>query len=96
METIWMIQKAAASDWQLHHNNAPTHVSCLVQSFFVKHQITQVTQAPYSPDLVASDFWLFPKLKSPLKGKRLQTVNEIQENMMGQQMGIPTKNFAVF
>ena len=59
------------------------HISC---SFFVKHQITQVTQLPYSPDLAPCDFWLFPKLKSPLKGKRIQTINEIQENMTGQLM----------
>ena len=38
--------------------------------------------------LAPCDFWLFPKLKSPLKGKRFQTVNEIQENMTGQLMAI--------
>ena len=32
------------------------------------------------PDLVPCDFWFFPRLKSPLKGKRFQTVDEIQEN----------------
>ena len=61
------------------------HVRC---SFSAKHQITQVTQPLYSPDLVPCDLWLFPKLKSPLKGKRFQTINEIQENMMGQLMEI--------
>ena len=30
-------------------------------------------------DLAPHDFWLFPKLKSPLKGKRFQTFYEIQE-----------------
>ena len=39
---------------------------------------------PYSPHLVLCDFRLFPKLKSPLKGKRFQTVDEIQENTTGQ------------
>ena len=73
-------------DWQLHHDNVPVHASRLVQSFWAKHQITQVTQPPYSPDLVPCNFWLSPKLKSPLKGKRFQTVNEIWENMMGQLM----------
>ena len=43
-------------------------------------------QHPYSPDLVPCNLWLFPKLKSPLKGKRFQTVHEIEENMMGQLM----------
>ena len=34
------------------------------------------------------------KLKSPLKGKRFQVVNEFQENTTGQLMVIPTKDFA--
>ena len=55
--------------------------------FLAKHQITQVTQPPYSP-LVPCNFWLFPKLKSSLKGKRFQTFDEIQENTMGQLMEI--------
>ena len=42
----------------------------------------------YEPDLVLCNFWLFPKLKSTLKGKRFQTVNETQENTMGQLMVI--------
>ena len=56
--------------------------------FFGKHQITQVTQLPYSPDLVSCDFWFFPKLKSALKGKGFQTLDEIQENTTGQLTAI--------
>ena len=78
----------ATGDWQLHHDNAPAHASCA--EFLVKHQITQETQPPYSPDAVSCDFWLFPKLKLTLKGKRFQTVYEIQENMMEQLMAIRT------
>ena len=59
------------------------HVSC---SFLAKHQVTQVIQPPYSPDLVPCDFWLFPKLKLILKGKWFLTVDETQENGMGQLM----------
>ena len=51
------------------------YILCWV--FWVKHQITQVTQPPYSADLAPCDFWLFPK--SPLKGKRFQIVDEIHE-----------------
>ena len=82
------MQLWATDDWQLHQDNTPTHASCLMKSFLVKHQITQVTQPCYSPDLVPCDFWLFPKLKLPLKGKRFQTINEIQENTMRQLMAI--------
>ena len=54
--------------------------------FLVKHQITQVTQPHSSPDLAPWDFWLFPKLNPPLKGKRFQTIDQIQENTMGKLM----------
>ena len=76
----------ATGDRQLHHDNASTYVSCLMQSFLAKQQINQVTQPPYSPDLGSCNFWLFTKLRSSLKWKRFQTVGEIQENMMGQLM----------
>ena len=51
------------------------HISCRV--FLVKHQITQVTQPRYSPDLAPCNFWLLPKLKPPLKEKIFQTIDEI-------------------
>ena len=61
------------------------HILC---SFLAKHQVTQVTQPLHSPDLVLSDICLFPKLKLPFKGKKFQTINETQWNMMGQVMAI--------
>ena len=91
METIWMIPKSTAmSNWWLvtSSQNAAGHASCLVQRFLVKHQITQVTQSSYSSDLSPCNFWLYSKLKSPLKGKRFQTIDEIQENTTGQLMEI--------
>ena len=54
---------------QLHYDNAPVHSTALVQAFLARHHITQVCQPPYSTDLVPSDFWFFPKLKPPLKGR---------------------------
>ena len=78
-----MLQLWVTGDWQLHHNNVPAHASRFLQSFLAKHQIIQVTQPHYSLDLVPFDFWLFPKFKSPLKGKRFQTINEIQEIWWG-------------
>ena len=74
----------------------PLMHNVLCRDLFAKHQITQETQPHYSPDLAPCDFWLFPKLKSPLKGKRFQTGDEIQENTMEQLMGIPTKDFAEY
>jgi hypothetical protein len=55
---------------QLQHENAPAHYTALVQAVLAKHYITQFCQRPCSPDLSPHDFWLFPKLKSPLKWRK--------------------------
>jgi len=64
----------------LHHDNAPAHASLLIREFLMKHGTTVVPQPPYSPDLAPVDFFLFPQLKSSLKGRRFQTIEEIEEN----------------
>jgi hypothetical protein len=43
--------------------------------------------------LAPCNFWLFPKLESPLKGRKFQTADEIKENMTRQLMVILKKNF---
>ena len=85
METIQMIQKPASmGNWWLAASSRPctAHASCLMHSFLVKYQITQVTQPRYSPDLVPCNSRLFPKLKSPLKGNRSQTISESQKGQL--------------
>jgi len=66
--------------WMLHHDNAPAHASLLIRCYLAKHQTSVVTHPPYSPDLPPADFFLFPKLKTTLKGRRFQTIEEIQAN----------------
>ena len=84
-----MTQKAEAmGNWWLAALSRQHACSCSMSlaEFLAKHQVTQVTQPPQRPDLAPHDFWLFPKLKSPLKGKRFQTIDKIQENMTGHLM----------
>ena len=58
-------------NWLLHHDNAPAHSSNLMQQFLSKHSMALLRQPPYSPDIAPWDFWLFLKLKKPLKRQRL-------------------------
>jgi hypothetical protein len=44
--------------------------------------ITEMEHRPYSSDLALSDLWLFPKIKSALKGWRFQDIENIQKNVM--------------
>jgi transposase len=77
----------------LHHDNAPAHVSLLICEFLAKQETIVVPQAPYSPDLAPADFFLFPKLKSTLKGHRFQTVEEIKEILLQDLRAIPQNTF---
>ena len=91
MEALQMIQKAAAmGNWWLAASSWQHASSCIKShvEFFCEAWNHPGDSAPYSPDLVPCDLWLFPKLKSPLKGKRFQTIDEIQDNTMGQLMVI--------
>ncbi|UYV71996.1 hypothetical protein LAZ67_9001510 [Cordylochernes scorpioides] len=65
-------------NWLLHHDNAPAHTSLLVRDFLAKNNTLMMPQPPYSPDLAPCDFFLFPKLKRPMKGRRYATLHEIK------------------
>jgi hypothetical protein len=65
------------------------HAAPSVWEFLAKHSIPVVPHPPYSPDLAPCDFFLFPRLKSTLKGKRFQDVAEIQLNTTRQLQAIP-------
>jgi len=47
----------------------------------------------YSPDLAPAEFFLFPKLKTTLKGRRFQTTEEIQENAIRERRVITYSAF---
>jgi hypothetical protein len=44
---------------RLHHDNALSHTSLVVQQFLAEKSFPVITQPLYSPDLAPSDFWLF-------------------------------------
>jgi transposase len=58
-----------------------------------KQEKIVVPQPPYSPDLAPADFFLFSKLKSTLKVRRFQTVDEIKEISLQDLRAIPQNTF---
>ncbi|PNF34143.1 hypothetical protein B7P43_G01174 [Cryptotermes secundus] len=44
-----------------------------------KNGMTPVPHPPYSPDLAPCDFFLFPRMKRDMKGKRFADVAEVKE-----------------
>jgi histone-lysine N-methyltransferase SETMAR len=49
-----------------------------VSQFLTGKGISAMDHPPYSPDLAPAVFWLFPELKSVLKGKRFSDVEGIK------------------
>ncbi|CAK9799629.1 Mariner Mos1 transposase [Anthophora quadrimaculata] len=77
------------NSWFLHHDNAPAHTSHLVRDYLTKNNVNTVPQAAYSPDMAPCDFFLFARLKLPLRGKRFQTIEAIKEKSQKELKAIP-------
>jgi hypothetical protein len=75
-----------ACSWLLHDDNAPSHQALITREFLAHKSIITLPHPPYSPDLASCDFFLFPKMKLLLKGRRFDRVEEIQresQNILG-------------
>jgi hypothetical protein len=66
--------------WLLHHDNAPSHTCVFTQHFLAKNKFALIPHPPQSPDLALCDVFLFPKMELKLKGRRFDTIENIQTN----------------
>ena len=81
------------NSWILHHDNAPSHKAHIVNTFLTKNSTNIIEQPPYSPDLTPCDFFLFPKLKLPLRGRRFESIEAIKENSLKELKKISSNAF---
>ncbi|KAJ8729007.1 hypothetical protein PYW07_006703 [Mythimna separata] len=81
------------NSWILHHANAPSHKAIIVNEFLTKNSTNTMQQPPYSPDMALADFFLFLKLKLPLRGTRFQSIKDIKENSRRKLNSIPEAAF---
>ncbi|GFW62967.1 protein GVQW3 [Trichonephila clavipes] len=58
-----------------------------------KKGVGQIDHPPYSPDLNPTHFFLFPRLKLALKGKRFDDILDTQRNMTKLLISIPKEVF---
>jgi histone-lysine N-methyltransferase SETMAR len=79
----------------LHHDNVLAHSSLRVSQFLAGKGISAMDHPPYSPDLALADFWLLPKLKSVLKGKRFSDVEDIKSSVKKILTDIPVQDFKI-
>jgi hypothetical protein len=70
--------------WVLHNNNAPSNTYVLTQQFLAKYKMAIIPHPPYYPDLTPFYFFLFPKVKLKLKGRRLHARGNYFEGDSGR------------
>uniref|UniRef100_A0A8C4QZV8 Mos1 transposase HTH domain-containing protein n=1 Tax=Eptatretus burgeri TaxID=7764 RepID=A0A8C4QZV8_EPTBU len=83
----------APNKWILHHDNTPAHTTLSVMQLLADKQITVLEHPPYSPDLAPCDFFLFPRLKTPMKGTHFASVEEIQRAVTNELNGLSDNDF---
>ena len=77
----------------LHHDNAPPHNAIVIREHLAKNETTTIQQQPNSPDLAPYDFFLFGRLKKPLRGTRYSTRDEVMDKSKMALMAIPQTDY---
>jgi hypothetical protein len=72
-----------------------SHFALVVNTFLAKHSIVEISHTPYF--LISHQiFFVFPTLKTPVKGKRFQEVEDFQKNETAELNAVPLEASAVF
>ena len=82
-----------AHTWTLYYDNAPAHTALSIRQFLEERNIATLEHPPYSPDLASCDFFLFPKIKSVLKGTHFSDIDSIKMAATTELKKIPENTF---
>ncbi len=66
--------------WALLQDGAPAHTANTTLHFLNYHSIQLLPHPPYSPDLNPCDYWIFNRIKLPLRGMRLPTLDDLHDS----------------
>jgi hypothetical protein len=88
-EKTWTL--AWCSD--LANDNALAHDALVVREFSAKKSIMKLDHPPYSPNLALCNFWLFPKLRTALKGHKFSHTADMQGHATKILQSIPEEEF---
>lgn len=70
------------------------HLRIIVVQFIAKRGVTILHHPPYKPDLAPADYFLFPKLKVPLKRIWFGSIADIQKDVMAMLTTITLETFS--
>ncbi|VVC28972.1 Hypothetical protein CINCED_3A006254 [Cinara cedri] len=79
--------------WILNQDNASAHNALSVKRYLASKGTLVLEHVSYSPDLVPCDFYLFPKIKSALKGTRFESLKEVKRKSAELLNGLTKTDF---
>ena len=85
--------KAGLKYLRLLHDNAPAHKARIVTDFLESEKVNVLPNSPFSPDLAICNYFLLPKLKFYLSGKRYQSRDAIGSAVYQLLMGVPNQDY---
>ena len=74
-------ERTTMRDVSLHHDNASSHSTNDVRDFLQQNRVELLPHPPYSPDLAPCDFFLFPRIKKQLGGKKFENVENLARSV---------------
>jgi len=80
-------------DWFLLYDNALSHNATIVKQFLAQRNVTVLDHSPYSPDFAPTDYFLFRKVKSHLKGGLFDSISDIQKAVTSTSNTIAKDDF---
>ncbi|GBM65689.1 hypothetical protein AVEN_87114-1 [Araneus ventricosus] len=80
--------------WFLFHNNVRPHTARLVKRFLAQHWITGLSTHRIPQTMSPPDFFMFPKLKEALKGRRFTDITHIQASVTWVLKAVPVEEFS--
>ena len=90
---LWGRRPDGYREFYLHHDNAPPHTAAITLGLIGLSRIDMVPHPPYSPDLAPCDFFLFPRLKSGLRGHRFQNLRDLKTAVSRELRAIDPKDY---
>ncbi|GFW46126.1 histone-lysine N-methyltransferase SETMAR [Trichonephila clavipes] len=75
------------------YDNARSHSVNIVKQFLAKKGVVQIEHQPFLPNPNLPDFFLFPRLKLSLKGKRFDNISDMLQNMTKLLNSISKEDF---
>ena len=79
--------------FRLHQDNAPSHTAAISLALIGESKILIVPHPPYSPDLAVCDYFLFPRLKSELRGHRFRNIRDMKTAVLRTLRQIPEEDY---